>query len=254
MNIKNVILSFLAKYTRELARYSKEPSNELNVLRMAVHDRLARDSEPFFFVQIGANDGCRADPIRSIVLRHHLSGLLVEPLPDMFESLQQNYADCPNVLFENAAIGKTAGTLALTRVKADAKVPDSMHGMATFDENKLSKIVKKLGAGDCLENVDVPMLKFADLADKYSFEKIDLLVIDTEGYDLVVLESVFDAGFKPVIINIEVVGLSYDDRLKTKSLLTNMGYRFTDAGDDVVAALFPLYSDGSPSDYSILNR
>lgn len=47
----------------------------------------------FFFLQIGANDGRRADPLRKLVMRHKLTGLAVEPLPDIFMELKKIIAD-----------------------------------------------------------------------------------------------------------------------------------------------------------------
>src|SRR5687768_133577 len=44
------------------------------------------------FIQIGAYDGVEADPIRSLVLdSDSWQGILVEPQPDAFERLRQNY-------------------------------------------------------------------------------------------------------------------------------------------------------------------
>jgi hypothetical protein len=47
----------------------------------------------FFFVQIGANNGQRFDPIYELVTRHKLAGLAIEPLPDLFEELKKLIAD-----------------------------------------------------------------------------------------------------------------------------------------------------------------
>ena len=45
----------------------------------------------FFFVQIGANDGFKADPIYLYVRKYGWKGILVEPVSYIFEKLKENY-------------------------------------------------------------------------------------------------------------------------------------------------------------------
>src|SRR5262245_11123069 len=63
------------------------------------------------FLQVGANDGLRNDPIREFVVRDRWSGLLVEPLPDVFEMLQRNYRHVQGgrLVFVNAAVSDADG-------------------------------------------------------------------------------------------------------------------------------------------------
>ena len=51
----------------------------------------SRIPDDFFFVQIGANDGINHDPLHEYVTKYNLSGLVVEPQPDVFELLRKNY-------------------------------------------------------------------------------------------------------------------------------------------------------------------
>lgn len=48
------------------------------------------------FIQIGANDGLRNDPVREFIIRDRWQGILVEPLPAVFAMLQHNYAYARN--------------------------------------------------------------------------------------------------------------------------------------------------------------
>ena len=60
---------------------------ELSPLELVVPQLAAAGD--FYFVQIGANNGVRNDPLRSLILKYHLRGLLVEPLTDMFDELKK---------------------------------------------------------------------------------------------------------------------------------------------------------------------
>ena len=53
------------------------------------------------FIQIGANLGNNPyDIIWRLVRERNWSGVLVEPLPHIFQQLKENYADVPNLHFE----------------------------------------------------------------------------------------------------------------------------------------------------------
>ena len=71
------------------------------------------------FVQIGANDGLRNDPIREFIVRDPWTGVLIEPLPSVFELLKENYAWLAgrrSLAFENPAISTSESSLSLYTV------------------------------------------------------------------------------------------------------------------------------------------
>lgn len=98
------------------------------------------------------------------------------------------------------------------------------------------------------------MRTFGDLVERYRLPHVNLLVIDTEGYDRIVFESALAAGLLPDIVNIEVVNLDHKDYLGVKRLLIKHGHAFADCGDDIVTARLPLYAECAATDYNILKR
>ena len=66
---------------------------------------IRRPERSLKFVQSGANDGMRCDDLYGFVMRHPCSGIVVEPLPDLFERLRANYADYPLIVPVNKARG-----------------------------------------------------------------------------------------------------------------------------------------------------
>ena len=60
-------------------------------------------------VQIGANDGIVDDPLREFLLRGLWRGVLVEPVPYLFERLRRNYSSRPDLAFANVAIASQRG-------------------------------------------------------------------------------------------------------------------------------------------------
>src|SRR4051794_34187199 len=65
------------------------------------------------FVQVGAHDGRSDDPLRKHILANRWSGVLVEPQPEMFRLLQQNYSDQPQLRFANVALARSDGPTTL---------------------------------------------------------------------------------------------------------------------------------------------
>ena len=201
------------------------------MLRLVVEDRLRRGGS-CFFVQVGANDGVLDDPIRDLVVQHALPGLLIEPLPDLFETLKKTYADSTGLLFENVAIDKQLGSTTIHRIKNAAHVPEHWHGMASFSREHL---IKEGAPAELIEACEVRTITMRSLLDQHSIQQIDLLQVDTEGYDHEIVKSVFDAGRMPSIINYEHCHLIPAVRNATKLMLVERGYRFLEIGKDTLA-------------------
>ena len=215
----------------------KIPEKPFNVLKFVV-DRVLQSDPEFYFVQIGANDGLRADPIRPLVMQYHLRGLLVEPMPDIFKELKANYASEPQLSFENCAIGNRDGLTSLYRFMRDTPVPnDFFHGLARNDKEYMVNRAKSLGLLKYIEELHVPTLTFSSLLKKHEVKNLSLLQVDTEGYDFEILKMLFSYSIFPQIINYEWSELSYDDRRECKLMLLDKGYSFIDCGSDTLCLL-----------------
>lgn len=181
--------------------------DEFSPLRFAVPSMLA-DSPAFFFIQVGANDGIRADHLRPLILKYHLRGLLVEPLADMFGELRENYAGEPQLAFANVAISTRNEVVSLFRFRADAPVPDWAHGMATFNEAKIRGLARHWDVDRWVNEERVQGVTFDQLVGQHQIDAITLLQVDTEGFDLEVIRMALGSGKLPALINFEHVNLS----------------------------------------------
>ena len=114
----------LRRFGYDVVRYTEMPQQPFDVLKLVVDSRIAA-GQSVRFVQIGANDGVTGDPLRELVLKHQLSGIFVEPLPDLFARLQANYAGHPGAIFEQCAMGNRTGTPPFTGA---GPVPIFPHG------------------------------------------------------------------------------------------------------------------------------
>jgi FkbM family methyltransferase len=155
----------------------------------------------FFFIQIGANDGVSFDPIYKLVTKEKVKGIAIEPVTDIFEKLKKNYKKHQQVKLLNLAIHKDQSEMKLYRVNPLIKeYPDWTKGTPSFNKShhKLSNILEK----DIVEET-VKCISLNELVDKYSIQNIDLLQIDTEGYDSEIIKMIDFKKINPSIISFE---------------------------------------------------
>ena len=131
--MKKLIKWAFRKVGYDLVKHAETPSRPFSVLNLVVGKRVA-SGQSTCFIQIGANDGVRYDPIRKLVVKHQLPGLLVEPLPDVFARLKMNDFEQPGLLFEQCAIEEYDGEATLYRVRPDPHLPEWLQGIASFDK------------------------------------------------------------------------------------------------------------------------
>lgn len=197
------------------------------------------------FVQIGASDGLRRDPVREFVVGHGWSGLLVEPLPGVFELLKRNYRRVAEgrLTFVNAAIaGGPGGPLtfwtiapeALDRVGLEARL--GYLRKSSLDREQVVQWVDGTTITEAdVVDVTVPSLSFSRLLDEHWDEReLHLVVIDAEGYDLALLQSIDFERRPPGAVLYESKHLGEGEAI-ARELLESHGYDVTRLGEDTAA-------------------
>ena len=133
-----------------------------------------------------------------------ISGFVLEPLPDIYEKLVINYQPCPNVKAFKLAIHETETEMMMHRVKPAlaSKVPEFARGIASFDSTHWEK-TSIVPDSDYIESVKVECVSFTDFIKSNGINRLDLLLIDAEGYDYQILMSIDFKLIKPKIIRFE---------------------------------------------------
>ena len=190
------------------------------------------------FLQIGANDGVRADPIREKVIGHAWTGVLVEPLPSLFEQLRRNYEGRPGLEFVNAAVDTVAGTRTLHFLKPRPGVPNWAYGLPTFDLERLRAFARDFGLGDGdLLHQEVATVTWDALLEKFGSRPCDVLVVDVEGYDITLLRAAPLARWRPRVIQFENPRHKPQERLAFYGELLDLGYEIASDGNDTIVWL-----------------
>jgi FkbM family methyltransferase len=195
-----------------------------------IEDRSKR-TQGFFVLQIGACDGIVSDPIHKLIKKHAWQGVLVEPQKNEFERLKLNYAGCPGLRFENAAIADSDGLRPLFKMKEEAIEADWQRSIASLIPKPY------LEQQDMLSVEMVACITFRTLLSHYGVERIDLLQIDVEGYDYELIKLFDFQAVKPRLIRYEHRHLSLLDRSSCKRHLKNMGYEILVMEHDTGAML-----------------
>lgn len=193
-----------------------------------------------FFVQVGANDGVNDDPINKYIHTYHWNGLLVEPSLRHFENLKKNYADEPQLRFEHAAIGKSNGTAILYGVSPKAPWFTRTMGSSlnSFDKNVILKHPYPKLEKFIIEET-VKIVSLSSLLERHHISKIDLLLIDIEGYDYEALKQ-FNFAVQPKLIVFENKHLCYTDKIASEQYLEDRGYIVERRSKNTLAVLKSL--------------
>jgi FkbM family methyltransferase len=243
--IKALVRQLLKRCGYRISSLRQTPSaflTEDNLLKLdfdfvvARHLLNIKDTDDFFFIQVGAFDGVQADPIRKFILRHHWQGVLIEPQKKAFAALKQNYADQPQLTFKNVAISDHNEVRTLYTV-AEGQVPEWCQGLASFDREVILKHKEQVpGLADLVETEQISCVTFQELFDELKIDKVDLLQVDAEGYDAEIVSMFPFDLVRPSIIHFERKHLSFGALEKCLNLLLQYNYKISnDGAEDLVA-------------------
>jgi len=238
--VKIQIIRFLAYFGYELVRVKDvlklNVSNKglINVLPLIVDDYIKHGNRSdFVFMEAGANDGLRGDPVRPLVVRYgNWRGVVVEPNPALFDDLKNNYAGHSGVRFEDCAITDHDGEVVLYcpndkgfhSVKSSLDPGNLQIGLCKSD---LKSVATKVRAST-----------LATLFAKHDIRQLDLFVTDTEGHDYcIVLQLINQTEVRPSIIQFEHALMNKVQYAHCCKLLLAAGYELLPVGQDTIAVL-----------------
>lgn len=206
-----------------------------------IQDRILKavGSKPsVFFVQVGSNDGVQGDPIHDLIVsRENWSGIFIEPIDFLFQRLRKNYGEAGRFIFENVAIGTEKGTKTFYYVSEKARteldLPYWHDQLGSFDKAHITRALGEQMSPYIVEE-DIECLPLQDVFDRNRVEAIDLIHIDTEGFDYKVLSQLDLERYKPSIILFEHHLLSDEEFVSARKLLRG-AYRLLEYGNDTLA-------------------
>ena len=155
-------------------------------------------------IQIGANDGESFDELSLFIKKYQINSILVEPIDEHFQKLENLYSSLNNVILEKVAISDDDKKKYLYSVKKEVRQIYGSHAKAisSFDLNHLTKhgIKKKH-----IEKVAISTSSIKKLIEKHKLDKVDLFFCDAEGYDGQIVLSFLNCPVNCKIIIFEFI-------------------------------------------------
>jgi putative sugar O-methyltransferase len=194
------------------------------------------------FVEVGANDGKQHDHLRPHILRRGgWTGVMVEPVPYVFERLRRNYEGVSGVTLVNAAIAGRDGRVPFFHLrdaspKERSALPDWYDGVGSLSRAAvLSHAPQMPDLEERLVESEVEALTFATLCERNGLDRVDLVVVDAEGHDWEIVRTVDLERHRPRLVVYEHFHLSQADRAAARAHLEAAGYRTMEEGFDTFA-------------------
>jgi FkbM family methyltransferase len=158
-----------------------------------------------YFVQVGANDGQMADPVSKYIKCSKWRGLLFEPVASHFAKLEEFYQGTERAVLINGACGPKSETLKFFEIDQASAVPEPwMRGLSSFDRHTIRKHFKSEEEFEkYVVEKTIPVRSLDDYFTEYNQTRCDVLLIDTEGFELSVLSGFDIDKYHPAVIMME---------------------------------------------------
>lgn len=261
MQPSNPLRKIASRMSHGLARFPRlHHQLKLHFLRLPawlrgpviVHDALrllASQNRDVFFLQIGANDGSQSDPLRNFVLKFGWRGILVEPVPLYYNTLETNYAESKGLIFENIAISDMAGHQEFHYLEDPlGDLPEWARGLGSFYLDEVTSVrIPDRNPHDYLKTIQVPCLTVSDLLERHNHPDINLLLVDTQGYDAQIIKQIDFGLLAPDLIVFEHNLLDPDEKQDCCRRLIEAGYSLRQDQWDVVASRRSKFADSTPA-------
>ena len=195
--------------------------------------------EKFDLIIIGAHNG---SGLEELILKQKNRVLLIEPVNYNLQSLKNRFKDLSNIIFENVGVSDEKKKLKFYYVKESSVKKLGKEwgsGIGSFKKKHLLDHHRKrfqITETD-IEEVDVKIIVFNDLVEKYNISEIEYLFIDTEGYDYQIIKSIDFNKTKINKVKFEYKHLDdtfkFDIRLlELREMFNQLNYKEIDVDDE----------------------
>ena len=224
-----------------------------NLISDTLH-KIGKEVSNASVVQIGACDGIVYDDTRGFLDLYSWKGVFVEPIPELFEQLKENFKD-RDYKFVNAAITKESGTVTMLNVP-ESSIANQENGIRECFKGMSSVWPPKNGLGsddeydtsireNFAKKIEVRSLSLEDLFKETDTTEFDIFIVDAEGCDYDIFMQLDLNKYKPKFIRLETCNLTDQERQEINDKLNEHGYMYDedDSDQNVDATLKSFWYD-----------
>jgi FkbM family methyltransferase len=235
--VRKVAKLFGYSFEMEYQTFLENPGSRLTLEPGWLLSHLAECQDDVTFMQIGANDGKRNDPIYKHVLKHNWRGLLVEPDPNLFARLQTNYAGQEQLKFLNTAVGTgKSAEFYFIDIASAQNAPSWANGLGSLcKEVVLSHQALWPELPSLLRSRTIETIPPEALFDTFGQSEVDLLLMDVEGYEHDIITNIDFRKRDVAVVYYEHKHLPRNKHEAVLRYLTNHGYRVGISSIDSIA-------------------
>jgi FkbM family methyltransferase len=166
------------------------------------------------FIQVGAHHGRGADIVHRYLHQEGSQGILIEPNPNTFSELQENFGERSGFILLQNAISTTPGPMSFYYFDFPYPKLKFTSRMSSLSKDHLLKhtpricrefLKMKLPKPDVdqyIRCVEVQSIRLEEVIESYKIDSIDFLQIDAEGHDFEVIKSM-NFEVRPLVIRYE---------------------------------------------------
>lgn len=259
-SVKSILKLGIKRLGVEIVPLGGLPASLFHTVLSASALRASEEGRAYWLIQVGANDGITNDPLNWFIRRHCPKGVLVEPQPDVFRELVDNYRHQDGLRFANVALSPRDDEVSLFRISPSFyehfarmyKRRANPSGVTSLNKDHVREfLLTNTGSFFAHNDVDeyiecdtVAACALSTLLHSFSVPYIDLLQVDTEGYDHEVVKMAVEGEAVPQIINYEHKNMSPEDQRACTKLLLGHGFSVFRHGGDTCAFQALLLNKG----------
>lgn len=194
-----------------------------------------------FFVQVGANDGIRGDPLHSLIKANpRWRGIFIEPQQQFFSRLVENYGESERFTFEKLAVSDITGKQPFFTVSEETVretgMPASVNLIGSLNRDHVLRSLKMVERhykflrplDACISQDLVHVEPLMSVLDRQCVGGVDLLHTDAESDDYRIIRQLDFNRFQPKLILYEHANLA--DQEVASRFLRERGYRTVNCG------------------------
>ena len=232
----NNILSIFQKINLVINYLFKSETNEKKLFKQLLKNN------NILVIDIGSNNGIFVNKIEKYFKKNKIIIHSIEPIKELLENQNNNSAE---LIKHNYAItdfiGKTK--FRITPLSSNSYIENNEIGNFSFKEN--------------FKEIDIRTLTLSEFVRRNNIKNIDILKIDTEGYEFKILESSQDLLDKEIIkiIKLEINFLNHkkNNLIKISQLLNKFDYKMIGISNIKFKDNFLWFSDCYFVSESLLN-
>lgn len=181
------------------------------------------------FIQVGSNDGDQLDHLQRAILSGKWHGIMVEPVPYVFERLKANYGHLQSrVALRNIAIAPEAGSLPFWHLRQDDETEDLPRWYDALGSFRKDVVLKHQQYIPDIEQrltcSEVQTQTFSGLCEQEGVAQVDLIQMDTEGFDFEIIKLIDFARYRPRLLIYEHHHFDSETKAECEDYMRSRGY------------------------------